>query len=450
MAVLLSIVFVVLYWRKIAGEMNWQKGELHNLYCRLLRKEKVQDPEIKNKDVILLSRKRLGSTDFLKSEIIVLETVKIVLYTLILSFFVSALGNLYSMKLSLFILFVLIGLTSSRSLLSRSISIIKKLSRIDERRASWEKESWQSFISAFLTYRGLYYFTFFLPAVLSAIVSLAVILGLLAAFVGNLVSAMQVLSPILLAEAVLFVVALFSLAVVDFTYPFYIAVKLLQQLRSNLIRGKTRAENARSEQIKILPCPYSCLLMSIAVIYFAIATQYTIPSITLFGQTTTDELLVYGMIISFFMIWVRTLWKRRRGYYVQISQDTEKKLATLMTVWSAPIYYFLFTLNAVLMLGGLIMLSIAFACLRILFTTEHNGMSELLPATIPFIALCLYSVFLMPEYAFVSPLIIIEICLISFLLVPDRLMGRFARTIPGVKVVEKRRRIGKRVHSHML
>lgn len=431
-AFLFFLVIIILFRGKIVAGIDWiNESRLQASYNNLLQKELDRDPKLLRKKIVIWGWKKLTPSSFLKTLVLLRAALEVIIYVLILATFISSVGQIYSSTIVLFILFILLALISSHELIAESnLSIGKKFDIIYKKRGLIKKEAWSSFIRSLSNLRGFLYSLLFIPSILSAIIVLSIILEFYVSLAKNFTANVQLSNPVLLIPVCFFVFVFFPILVISFIYPFYVALKLL---KVNSLRVRDMS-NSHEGQTRILPSPYLGLYTSILLVLTFFVGQI-VPDVVLFGEITLHGILVYGLVASILIMWIRIAWLKHEGLYVLIDEKTERNLAIMMSVWAAPLYLVAFSIDMIFMIGFLMVWATFFAFLRFLSSLEFDR-RDVAPPLVFFIALCLYVVLLAPEYIFVTPLITLVLFLLLLLLIPEKYLDRFAELVLRTRSVE--------------
>jgi len=425
--ILLFFTSMVISIEKISAKIDWTSDtRLRRNYYNLLEEELAKDPEILNKRIVIWKRKELSISQFLKAVVLLKTAVEITIFAIILATFIGAIEYTYSISLSMFVLLMVLTLSSFRNLITERSPLKMKFVRIFEIRESIESGIWATFIRSFSTLRGFYYSLLFLPSIMLATASIIMSFQFCSFFIKEPIPETS-LDSLLLIPLSFFAFVFIVILIANCIYPFYVTIKLF---RVNSLQERNK------EKVAILPCPYLCLFASISPFKIALLQQY-VPRLHLLAWVTLQDIMVYGIIAIDSVIWIRTFWLKRKGHQEVIDKKMERNLAIIMGIWAIPVYYLIFSsVDTKVIVGFLICWTIVFGILRLLSSSSPKQNKVISALMVLFSILVLYIIFLAPEYLSVAPLIILALSLQFLLLLPSEKFDKMIKILLRIEALD--------------
>lgn len=399
-------LFTILNWKKI----DWNgQNRIQKIFMKSLQKESKEDPELAKTKVVVFGLKKIYAIDYLKILTFLSLWTEGLLLIFLLSFFILTIGKDFVIEASLFALLTMWIIVTSFKLLLK-----KKWARFWDRRDQFEEKIWLSTVRQFSTLRKVYYFTFFIPSLLTAIagsyITVVVYPQLIAAPLLVAVSDIETILRWLVSLAILWVWILATI------YPFYITVKLFQIARTK-------------KSVHLLFSPCLCLSLSIAF-SFTLLFSFYISSIRLFNLITLDALIMAITTLALLVVWVRVIWMRIKRRYTSMTPRLERNLAIGMTVFSLPLYCQI--LDVVLVPAFIItilMLAIVFRLISLPLASHKAELKILISSVVLLAMISVYVLFFIPELNWVAILGVIGVLVLMIRLSPRRYRERLTKIL---------------------
>jgi len=409
--IVILLLIVATCWRKF----NWRSGKLGKIYESSLNRELEEDADLLKKKAIIWGTIELPASEYVKALTLLSLAIEALLLSIVLSFFVTALGWDYSMELAMLILLLIWASNFLKDF------FFFKWKQISTKKEVAERKFLGFIVSQLSNISGIYYLSLLIPVAAMALFSFAIIfLGLLF-IIPELWKLQQ--QGIFWVLRGTFIWSSAIVMVIYMVYPLYLLVKLFQSNYPK-ISGKIQETS---------PLPYSSLLLSIIVEVIAFS------QLSLLGKNDL------GIYVFFAVLWVNLvlfLWWRHKKRSFQLTRKNKVMLSIEIGIYG---YYPCIVLAPVMIPGMLLSLSLIGTVVKMLKISSGQSQSRNEKRVYSFavVLLVAFELFLwlvsfymeVPYLEMSMLLLMLLICIMVILLLPKEYSKLLVRKLLRVQIV---------------